>query len=104
MAKWSGGVQAQDRFGLYRAKGNKEVGAETGSGQGFPGFMASRDTQLLDHGAVGLQRVDGAGGFAWGLNLAIDVEDVLPGLAVDGAGFDFGEIRADGGKIGEGCD
>jgi hypothetical protein len=33
------------------------------------------------------------------VNLAIDVEDVLPGLAVDGARLDLGQVGAEGGEF-----
>src|ERR1017187_10174797 len=57
--------------------------------------------QLLDHGAVGRERLKDARTLLGGVDLAIHIKDVLPGLAVDGAGLDFGEVGADGGEFRE---
>ena len=51
-------------------------------------------SQFFDHGAMGTERIDRARAFFRGVDLAIDVEDVFPGLAVDGAGLNLGEVGA----------
>src|ERR1017187_6993926 len=47
------------------------------------------------------QRLKNARTLFGGVDLAIHIKDVLPGLAVDGAGLDFGEVGADGGEVRE---
>jgi len=55
--------------------------------------------EFLDHGAMGSQGFNCLGAFGCGLNLTIDVEDVLPWFAMNGTGFDLGQVRAHGGEF-----
>ncbi len=63
-------------------------------------FLVS--AELLDHGAMRLERLDRAAPLFGGENLAIHVKDVFPGLAVDRARFELGQVGADCGKLREG--
>ena len=81
---------------------NRAPGPVESSGSGLwrlDGFAVA--SQLLDHGAVVGECFQGAGTLGGRVELAIDVEDVLPGLAVDGAGLDFGEVGAQRRELGE---
>ena len=61
-------------------------------------------SQFTHHGAVGLERGENLIGDGGVGELAIDVEDVFPGAAVDGTGFDFGEVGSLLGDFLEGGD
>ena len=60
--------------------------------------------EFLDHGAMGVQGFDCAGCVFGGVELAIYVEDVFPGVAVDGARLDLGEVGSLFGQLRECCD
>ncbi len=51
---------------------------------------------------MGAERLECARALFGGVNLSIHIKNVLPGLAVDRAGLDFGEIGADGRDLGKG--
>src|SRR6201986_2066800 len=57
-------------------------------------------SQPLHHAAMRAERIQRALALVRGADLAIDIEDVLPGFAMDRARLDLGEIGAQGGKRG----
>ena len=60
--------------------------------------------EFLDHAGFAGEAVEGGLGLGGGGEAEFDEEDVLPGMAGDGAGFDAGEIDAGGGQVSEGGD
>src|ERR1700749_442979 len=58
-------------------------------------------SQLLPHAAMRAERIQRALALVRGADLAIDIEDVLPGFAMDRARLDLGEIGPQGGKRGK---
>src|ERR1035438_7328532 len=57
------------------------------------------ESKLLDHGAMGTEDLQRAGTLLKGVNLAVNVKNVLPRLALDRPRLDLGEVSADSGEL-----
>ena len=79
-------------FSCFRVPGDHEIAMSGLPLSVFCRFAVA--AQLLHHCAMWLQRFKRAGAFFWRVNLAIHIEDVLPGLAVHGPRFDLGQVGA----------